>query len=104
MKRFIYKNHLYEDVDMSNPIKGGVGDNQNFDIGLLAKGAAVEKEHVGDLNDPMNLAKALDIARDHLAESPEYYNELEKMEKNLEGDKGAENSSAIDNSLSGSNL
>lgn len=87
MKRFIYKNHLYENVDLSNPIQGGNGDAQTFDIGLLAKGASVEREHVGDLNDPAKLALALDIARDHLAESPRYYDELEKMEKKLESDK-----------------
>jgi hypothetical protein len=83
MRKFLYKNHIYESVNLSNPIEGGVGDNQNFDIGLLAKGAAVEKEHVGDLNDPKKLAIALDIASDHLAESPGYYNELENMEKKL---------------------
>ncbi len=97
MKRFLYKNHIYENVDLTNPIQGGRGDSQNFDIGLLAKGAAVEREHVGDLNDPAKLALALDIARDHLAESPRYYDELEKMEKKLEGDQ--ENANPADNSL-----
>lgn len=84
MQKFIYRNHIYEHINLSNPIEGGVGDNHAFDIGLLAKGAAVEKEHVGDLNDPAKLALALDIARDHLTESPKYYDELEKMEKKLE--------------------
>ena len=88
MSKFLYRNHIYESVNLSNPIEGGVGDNQNFDIGLLAQGAAVEKEHVGDLNNPANLAKALDITRDHLAESPRYYDELAKMEKKLEQEPG----------------
>jgi hypothetical protein len=104
MKRFIYKNHLYENIDLSNPINGGVGDGQSFDIGLLAQGAAIEKEHVGDLNDPAKLALALDIARDHLAESPRYYEELAKMEKKLEGESNnVEDGTVIDNTISNSN-
>lgn len=95
--KVLYKNHIYENVDLSNPIQGGRGDSQNFDIGLLAKGGAIEREHVGDLNDPAKLALALDIARDHLAESPRYYDELEKMEKKLEGDQ--ENANPADNSM-----
>jgi len=42
--------------------------------GQLAKGVAVETEHT---NDP---AKAREIALDHLAEIPDYYDRLAKME------------------------
>lgn len=85
--RILYQSHVYESVDLSNPIKGGVGDNSVPNMSALVKGAMVEKEHVGDLNDPANLSTALDISKDHLAESPRYYDELEKMEKKLENEK-----------------
>lgn len=85
--RLIYQSHVYESVDLSNPIKGGVGDNTVPNMSALVKGAMVEKEHVGDLNDPDKLSVALDISKDHLAESPRYYVELEKMEKKLENEK-----------------
>lgn len=84
--RLIYQSHVYESVDLSNPIKGGVGDNSVHNMSALVKGATVEKEHVGDLNDPVKLSQAVDIASDHLAESPRYYDELEKMEKKLKID------------------
>ena len=84
--RLIYQSHIYESVNLSNPIKGGVGDNTVPNMSALVKGAMVEKEHVGDLNDPNKLSTSLDIASDHLAESPRYYDELEKMEKKLKID------------------
>ena len=82
--KLIFKSHVYESIDLDNPIKGGVGDNTVPNMAALVKGAIVEKEHVGDLNNAENLSRAFDIARDHLAESPRYYDELEKMEKKLE--------------------
>ena len=85
--KLIYKSSIYESIDLDNPIKGGVGDGTEPDMAKWIKGAIVEKEHVGDLNVAANLAQALDIARDHLAESPRYYDELEKMEKKLENEK-----------------
>lgn len=43
----------------------------------LAKGRKVEREHI-------NVDKiAAEIARDHLAELPDYYDRLEKMEKGI---------------------
>lgn len=81
--KMLYRNFVYEAIDLDNPIKGGVGDHANVDPELLEKGVEVEKEHVGDLTDPSKLAIAADIARDHLKESPKYYDELEKMEKKL---------------------
>ena len=85
--RLIYQSHVYESVDLENSIKGGIGDNTIPNMSALVKGAMVEKEHVGDLNIPEKLSKALDISADHLAESPRYYDELEKMEKKLENEK-----------------
>ena len=41
----------------------------------LRKGIKVEQEHTGDL------AMAKEIALDHLAEFPDYYDRLEKAEK-----------------------
>lgn len=45
-------------------------------IQQLAKGIRVETEHTG------NLALAREIALDHLGEFVDYYDRLEKMEKN----------------------
>lgn len=42
---------------------------------LIAQGAAVEKEHTKSHKD------ALEIARDHLSERPDYYKKLAKLEK-----------------------
>ena len=43
----------------------------------LKKGTEVEQEHTKDRK------VAAEIARDHLAELPDYYTELEKVEKNV---------------------
>lgn len=82
--KILFKGNLYELSD--NPIKGGVGDNTHPDPKALAKGIKIEKEHVGNIKDPKKKAIAADIAKDHLKESPNYYDELEKMEKKLEKD------------------
>ena len=42
---------------------------------LIKQGAAVEKEHTGNHKD------ALEIARDHISERPDYYKKLAKLEK-----------------------
>lgn len=81
--KMLYRNFIYEAINLENPIEGGVGDYTKVNPELLEKGIEVEKEHVGDLSDPKKLAIAADIARDHLEESPKYYDELEKMEKKL---------------------
>lgn len=65
-------------------IKGGYADNlpdSHFDPEELSKGIRVEMEHTNDIN----IAK--EIAKDHLAESPDYYKEIEKMEQHLEEEK-----------------
>jgi hypothetical protein len=69
-------------------IKGGLADKLslediskkfNFDVDKLKKelesGTKVEMEHTDDKS------KAKEIAMDHLAEMPDYYTRLEKMEK-----------------------
>jgi len=75
-------------------IKGGKSDNKsiadiakhhgldNTDIlkSNLQKGIRVEKEHVD--NDDL----ATEIAKDHLMEFPDYYDRLEKLEKEAEKD------------------
>ncbi len=70
--------------DFTNKIKGGKADNMqpsDFDPQKLKKGYKFEKEHTDDPDIPW------EIAADHEAEFPEYYDELEKMEKKLK--KGA---------------
>lgn len=81
-------NFLKEDIHPRNlellwedQISGGLADQKNpkdFDSLALAKGVWVEREHTDDFN------KALEISMDHLVESPQYYDELEKMEEKLE--------------------
>lgn len=59
-------------------LEGGRADEvkpENFDIIALLKGILVEVEHT---NNPLT---AMEIAMDHLAEFPEYYNNLAIMEK-----------------------
>ena len=68
----IYKKLLLEDM-----LPGGLGDNidlSKVDIEQVKKGLRIELEHT---NDP---ALALEVTLDHLAELPDYYDKLEKME------------------------
>ena len=75
----------------TNKIRGGLSDNMtvkeiagkhNVDIAKiktqLSKGIVVEMEHTSDPK------KAVEIALDHLVESPIYYDELEKVESNFD--------------------
>jgi len=73
-------------VQKSERIVGGKGDNRpdsDFDAEQLAEGLKHEMEHTKDR------AVAKEIAKDHLAESPKYYEGLEKMEEGLKGKKEA---------------
>jgi hypothetical protein len=81
----LHKNFVYESFDYSNPLKGGKGDNlKKIDPKELLAGIETEKEHVGNINDPKNLAKDIDIVKDHEAEFPDYYtNGLIPMEEKL---------------------
>lgn len=76
-------------------LKGGLGDNLtpkdiadkfNKDIDFinkqLKKGIEVEMEHTDDKN------KAKEIAMDHLTEKPDYYDDLEQIEKEDETEEG----------------
>lgn len=76
-----------EELSEKNQIKGGLADNlsvkdiadkHKVDVSKikeqLTKGIKVEMEHTDDPK------KAVEIALDHLVESPIYYDELEKME------------------------
>lgn len=76
---------------MENKIKGGKADNMTtkdiadkFKVSIekintqIKKGVGVEMEHTKDKE------KAIEIAMDHLSEFPDYYDRLEKMEKNAE--------------------
>jgi hypothetical protein len=54
--------------------------DQRFDPLQLAKGVVVELEHTDDLDVAKQIAKA------HLLESPDYYIELEKMERKFKNE------------------
>ena len=86
--KFLHKGYIYERIDLNNPIKGGIGDNKKVDSKELHKGELVEREHVGALKTKEKVAVARDIARDHIAEFPDYYEHLEKMENDLEKEHG----------------
>lgn len=61
-------------------LRGGKADkipDEAFDAKKLKKGTEVEAEHTD------NEGKAKEIAKDHLSEGINYYEELEKMEKKL---------------------
>ena len=83
----IYKGNLYEEFDYLNPIKGGRGDNlKNYDKDEMKKGIKAEREHVEnnkELSPAKKRAIQADIAKDHLAEIPDYYTKLEKIEKSM---------------------
>ena len=85
-----YKQHFNEDE-----IEGGLSDNLSCQeiadkhgvsidhiMTQLNKGIKIEMEHTDD----EELAK--EIAKDHITEYPYYYDELEKMEKKFENNRG----------------
>lgn len=72
-----------EKKNFEDKIEGGLADNskpEEFDPIQISKGKKVEKEHTDD--DDI----ALEIASDHLAEIPDYYNRLGKMEDKAKAD------------------
>lgn len=78
-----HKNKYREKV--AEMIVGGEADyepNSAFDAEQLLEGAEEELEHT----DNMNLA--IEIAKDHLKEMPDYYERLEEMEEEAEEEKG----------------
>lgn len=73
---------------MKNTIKGGKADKmtakdiaKKFNVSVdkietqIKKGIEIEKEHTNDRE------KATEIAMDHISEFPDYYDRIEKMEK-----------------------
>ncbi len=78
----VSKNNI--DNNFDNNLEGGLADNKepkDFDSKQLAMGLEIELEHT---NDPKI---ALEIAMDHLAEIPDYYTHLNKMEKEVNAEK-----------------
>jgi hypothetical protein len=78
-------------------IPGGYASGRpdsDFDPEQLAMGIEVEKEHVIKFTDKGNvrkfkdsdLDKAKEIAKDHLAEIPDYYSRLDAMEEGSKED------------------
>lgn len=70
-----------KDKTAEEKLKGGEADGKPdsaFPKSEVQQGTKVEFEHVNDKD------KAKEIAKDHLAESVKYYDELEEMEENLE--------------------
>lgn len=70
--------------------KWNEGGQPLVDSGQLEKGVLVEKEHVESLEDPDDLEIATRIAKDHLAEIPDYYDRLLAMEAGYEAEKRVE--------------
>ena len=76
-------------VARAEAIPGGKArgmDPSDFDAKELAKGVKVEQEHLigGGYSAEEARAKATEIAMDHLAEIPDYYTRLLKMESEAE--------------------
>ena len=74
----VYLKGMY--FTMKEIIKGGLGDNKKddmFNSKQLSKGVKIEMEHTTS----KRIAK--EIAKDHLTEFPNYYTELEKLERRL---------------------
>jgi len=93
--KIIYNGHIYEHFNYKNPIVGGKGDHlKKYDEKEMKLGKKIEKEHIGknkSLTQKQISAVTTDIARDHLAEFPNYYTELEKMEERLSEEQASEN-------------
>jgi hypothetical protein len=70
---------LSRSTDVKTPGYSAIAKKWNLPmakvIALVNKGAKVEQEHT------KSLEKAKQIARDHIAERPDYYKKLDKMEK-----------------------
>lgn len=89
-------NKLRGDVVSEDELEGGEADEMTIEklakkhktkveniINQLMKGIAVEREHTNEVN------LAMEIAMDHVAEDPEYYDKLEKIESHKEESKEA---------------
>lgn len=77
----------FEKTPFTNKLKGGAADDaepDDFNPKKLRKGIEHEFEHSSDID------QAKETAADHLIKYNHYYDELEKMEKNLEKQKPKE--------------
>ena len=84
--KILYNGNIYEHFNYNNPLVGGVGDNKKVDPKALKKGEEFEKEHIANnksLSVKQKHAIEKDIARDHIVEFPNYYEELPNMEDKL---------------------
>jgi len=90
-RKEIISNFTDSNLLKSEKLKGGLADNKSYsDIAEKHKvsldhiksqvkiGIQVEKEHSSDLK------KVIEIVKDHLMESPDYYTHLKEMEKDFE--------------------
>ena len=71
--------------DFKEALTGGRADGKkitDFDLNQLVIGIGVELEHTNDKY------RALEISMDHLAEFPDYYDRLLKMEEEAEKEHG----------------
>ena len=72
--------HQFQGIKQADLLPGGKADDvadSQFPADAVAKGQAVEKEHTG------SPGVAKEVAKDHLTESPRYYDSLEEMEEEL---------------------
>jgi hypothetical protein len=87
-KDIINKLNRADSIMSKNPLVGGVGDNlKSVDPNEMALGIETEKEHIGKnrrLSTEQKTSIQADIAKDHLAEIPDYYTRLKAMERDAE--------------------
>jgi len=89
-------NSVLKSVSEEDELEGGEADEMTIEklakkhktkveniINQLMKGIAVEREHTNEVN------LAMEIAMDHVAEDPKYYDKLEKIESHKEESKEA---------------
>lgn len=79
----MFRNKKGESINDRLP--GGLADDRedsDFEEGKIEEGMKIEKEHTED--DEL----AREIAKDHLAEDPNYYKKLKKMESSIESELG----------------
>ena len=72
--------------DIANKFNVGVGEIQN----QINKGIGIEMEHTNDK------IKATEIATDHVSEIPDYYDRLQKMERDAYQQMGADAINSVD--------
>ena len=100
-----------ESVEKNNSIKGGKADKfsikdiaKKFNVSVekieaqIKKGVEIEKEHTSDKE------KATEIAMDHVSEFPDYYDRIEKMEKDAKKDWNSESIKPLIKNLLRENL